>query len=402
MKNITKISALLVWASLLAWTAMAADNQICTADYTPVCAEYQVQCFTTPCNPIQKTYGNKCTAEAANAKILYQGECKKTYDVSTNQWLVSRAFDNWITIYSDVSDFKINEYVTREQAAKMTMAVIDKSGVEERMIKQSAGACSRSDQNTINRSLVANVYRSCTKWLFYWSNGMFMPTKYFTDTDWMTVMNRISKFVPKLADFMSTAKYTATKNQPLTRWEFLDWLYSLYQIIYTDNTTINVTPITGDIFTWSSGMIMTWNTWMIVWNDSDIHWCKASAWYSRNTGLQQCVRPREINSWVVLSWTYYLTSYNNTGITNTWITISFANNTVSAKICNSINGSYSASGNVITFGPMMSTKMACMDSQITMLENNFNMISSLNYVYSSNWLVTTDLSGNIWTRTKTL
>jgi peptidoglycan hydrolase-like protein with peptidoglycan-binding domain len=49
----------------------------CTKEYVPVCGAKQVQCVTTPCNPIPMTYGNKCEMEADGAKFLYSGQCKE-------------------------------------------------------------------------------------------------------------------------------------------------------------------------------------------------------------------------------------------------------------------------------------------------------------------------------------
>ena len=56
---------------------------VCTADYTPVCGEVQVQCVTTPCNPVQETFSNMCNLEARGAKFLYTGECKRA-DTTTD------------------------------------------------------------------------------------------------------------------------------------------------------------------------------------------------------------------------------------------------------------------------------------------------------------------------------
>lgn len=46
--------------------------QACTKEYNPVCALTQIQCITTPCDPIPETYGNTCMMEAADAEFLYQ------------------------------------------------------------------------------------------------------------------------------------------------------------------------------------------------------------------------------------------------------------------------------------------------------------------------------------------
>jgi hypothetical protein len=52
---------------------------MCTEQYQPVCASYQVQCITTPCNPVPKNYGNGCSACADKNVISYtEGQCAVT------------------------------------------------------------------------------------------------------------------------------------------------------------------------------------------------------------------------------------------------------------------------------------------------------------------------------------
>ncbi|MBI5470655.1 PKD domain-containing protein [Candidatus Kaiserbacteria bacterium] len=51
----------------------------CTMEYKPVCGSKQIYCSTTPCNPVQQTYGNKCTMEADGATFLYDGQCQDVY-----------------------------------------------------------------------------------------------------------------------------------------------------------------------------------------------------------------------------------------------------------------------------------------------------------------------------------
>lgn len=38
------------------------DVDVCTEDYTPVCATVAIQCIKAPCNPIQETFSNSCNA----------------------------------------------------------------------------------------------------------------------------------------------------------------------------------------------------------------------------------------------------------------------------------------------------------------------------------------------------
>lgn len=49
----------------------------CTKEYIPVCGEVEVECITTPCEPIKKTFPNACVlANNKRAKLLYKGTCK--------------------------------------------------------------------------------------------------------------------------------------------------------------------------------------------------------------------------------------------------------------------------------------------------------------------------------------
>jgi peptidoglycan hydrolase-like protein with peptidoglycan-binding domain len=48
----------------------------CTKEYVPVCGSKPIVCITTPCNPVQQTYGNRCMMQADGATFLYQGACR--------------------------------------------------------------------------------------------------------------------------------------------------------------------------------------------------------------------------------------------------------------------------------------------------------------------------------------
>ena len=49
--------------------------QACTMEYSPVCGLKQIYCITTPCNPVQQTYGNRCMMQADGAMYLHEGVC---------------------------------------------------------------------------------------------------------------------------------------------------------------------------------------------------------------------------------------------------------------------------------------------------------------------------------------
>jgi hypothetical protein len=53
-----------------------ANNIVCTAKYAPVCAKVDIKCITTPCEPIEKTFSNRCFLNAnPNATYLRDEEC---------------------------------------------------------------------------------------------------------------------------------------------------------------------------------------------------------------------------------------------------------------------------------------------------------------------------------------
>ncbi len=50
--------------------------EACTMEYAPVCGLVDVQCVTTPCNPVPETFSNGCSACAQGNVISYtEGEC---------------------------------------------------------------------------------------------------------------------------------------------------------------------------------------------------------------------------------------------------------------------------------------------------------------------------------------
>lgn len=50
--------------------------QFCTQEYAPVCGTINVQCITTPCDPVRETFGNSCGACSNELVESYvPGEC---------------------------------------------------------------------------------------------------------------------------------------------------------------------------------------------------------------------------------------------------------------------------------------------------------------------------------------
>ncbi len=83
----------------------------CTREYRPVCGEVEIQCITTPCDPIRTTFANKCEAENAGATKLTLGECQ---DKNINPEGACLSFDgNWL------SKFNQCEWMGKEQCENL-------------------------------------------------------------------------------------------------------------------------------------------------------------------------------------------------------------------------------------------------------------------------------------------
>lgn len=63
---------------LKAWCGDDSRPRACTKEYIPVCGSKPVVCITTPCNPIQRTYGNRCAMSADGATFVHEGACRDT------------------------------------------------------------------------------------------------------------------------------------------------------------------------------------------------------------------------------------------------------------------------------------------------------------------------------------
>ncbi len=62
------------------------DKTACTKADKPVCAMVEIQCITTPCNPILETFENHCLAEERNSVIDFvDGKCETQLDSTCEQ-----------------------------------------------------------------------------------------------------------------------------------------------------------------------------------------------------------------------------------------------------------------------------------------------------------------------------
>lgn len=204
------------------------EPKFCTKEYNPVC------------DKDGNSYGNPCMAQVAG---LSEEEYSKDYcdpTTSAKQELVLWANGLGMTKFPTLGQFDFDAFVTREQAAKMIVTAIKRSGAEIWAIKQPDGSCVWTDTDWIDNSLREFADDSCRLGLLKGFEGKFMAKAYLTDTDAMTIMVRASQYIPALADYLARVDFVPTTNTPLTRGQLVTRLHDL--VIMIQESMVAPTP----------------------------------------------------------------------------------------------------------------------------------------------------------------
>ncbi len=83
----------------------------CPEIYQPVCGKIEVQCITTPCDPVEQTFENDCFAKKAKATDIQKGACKTQEQTSTEDLntTLKNALKEKMKSLSKITDFEVKE-----------------------------------------------------------------------------------------------------------------------------------------------------------------------------------------------------------------------------------------------------------------------------------------------------
>lgn len=251
------------------------NSKMCTMEYNPVCGQKVVQCIKAPCDPIQQTYGNICTMNNDDAVFLYSGECMtqivgndkdnhgciwsagyswsqsqkqcvrvREYQATDLQKAYDLAYNHGITTMNTVESFRADNEITRQEAAKMFVAVFQ--NLLWKTIPSDTQACSwiYKDESFFDLSLRPFVYQACTLGLMKWSKGNFLPDWNLTRGQTLAILMRAvdgwqdaekhsTPWWMPYADRAYELKYLSFANfkgfeQPITRGEVVEWINTVY------------------------------------------------------------------------------------------------------------------------------------------------------------------------------
>ncbi len=96
---------------------------------------------------------------------------------------------NWLTIFKTIKDYQPNNYIRRDEAAKLFVKFA--KIVKKDTYTKTAEECKFSDLNDAHADLKDIVVESCRMGIFQWANGKFMPRWSLTNEQAVTVLVRI-------------------------------------------------------------------------------------------------------------------------------------------------------------------------------------------------------------------
>jgi Domain of unknown function (DUF4377)/Kazal-type serine protease inhibitor domain/S-layer homology domain len=238
------------------------------------------------------TYGNACTAATENKTIAYAGECKTGTEL---EQALKFAYQFGITKYTNLTDFKSESAVTREQISKMMLQF---AKAMSRTSNKGTFSCAFTDMNLTDPTLTNYITDACTQGMIKWWDGKFHPQNSVTHAQAITILMRVMNGTLDEPDQRWTPyeQYAITKwyikqalGQPMwiiTRWELIVLMNTIYTKSTQSNTLYETWTISDSLVpcTWVAPqqcMQITRNGKAELFYDQ-IQWFDYVPWYTYN------------------------------------------------------------------------------------------------------------------------
>jgi len=155
------------------------------------------------------------------------------------------AHEEWLTIYSQVDDFRPQDSITRWEIAKFFATYGSLIGIEE----QAHRSCDFQDIGNYDYTLVPSIIQVCKLWLMQGHNNNYYPTNQLLWAEALTVVIRSlhgfqdETMIPWRSQYATIARerglitlwQESSLEQAVTRQVVLVWLHQAYQQFAQDN-----------------------------------------------------------------------------------------------------------------------------------------------------------------------
>lgn len=191
-------------------------------------------------------------------------------------------YDNWLTIYNTVSDFKPFDVFTREWWAKIFDKFSDMLGLGTSN-DYLPNECNFTDINVLTEESQQHIVNVCKKWLIKWSNWNFNPYENMNKSTFIVALIRMFEWktldettTPRWKNYFEkaeelwlvTAADTTTFDTPISRYEVALFLYK-FNVRYKMLNNLNNNRISDQVMSTVSGSVLeNWKAANIYINTS--------------------------------------------------------------------------------------------------------------------------------------
>ena len=216
--------------------------------------------YWASCNEIQNSIEvwNECYCKEWFTRNNSKTECVKI-DTSSRDVELKNAIEwmykNWLTQYSTPETFWSDDYLTREQAAKLFSTFYSK--VLDKKFSETINLKIFSDMDKVNPELRYFVFQAYDMWLFRWAKWRFMPKDTLTQSQAISVAIRMVNWnLEEIKNawyinyYMKAKKYWLLKRwnfdivdlnkTKITRWDTALLIYGLYNHIMNNKNNVAV------------------------------------------------------------------------------------------------------------------------------------------------------------------
>jgi hypothetical protein len=239
--------SLILWLLTFTLWPITFAQTACTMQYDPVCGTDWV------------TYGNACTATAAGKTIAYAGECKTGTEL---EQALKFAYQFGITKYTNLTDFKSESAVTREQISKM---ILQFAKAMSRTSNKGSFACAFTDMNLTDPTLTNYITDACSQGMIKWWDNKFHPQDSATQAQAITMLMRVidwSKTEPE-------QRWTPYEQYAITQWYIKQaigqpmWIITRWELIILMNTIYTKSTQSNTLYeTWTISDSLVPCTWV--------------------------------------------------------------------------------------------------------------------------------------------